>query len=70
MMKKESGWELMFVTLEECRWCDGISHHPLYEDDTIHVCSSCGAEWDPIKVKYLPEELGKYDPFEGERFFE
>ena len=69
-MKKESGWELMFITLEECRYCDSTSHHRLYEDDAIHVCSCCGAEWDPIKVDYLPKELGKYDPCDGERFFE
>ena len=70
MKKQSSGWELMFIVVEECRWCDGTSHHVLYEDDTVHVCSSCGAEWDPIKVKYTPEELGEYDPYEGERFFE
>lgn len=53
------------ITIQECRFCDGTSSHRPYGMDDVAVCTSCGAEWEPVAVKYdraaIEEELAEYE---------
>lgn len=58
---KKSNWKLDYITVEECKYCDGTVQYRPYKDDEVTVCACCGAEWEPVQVKYTPEELGMDD---------
>ena len=67
------------VTVQECRYCDSSRSHHAYGPDEPAVCMSCGAEWEPISVRYSAEELGLWsawrndeeeDDSEWNRYFE
>ena len=62
-------WKLTYITVEECRHCDGTVHYQPYEDDKVTVCACCGAEWEPVQVKYTPEELGMGDLDDDEDYW-
>lgn len=57
----KSNWKLTSITVEECKYCDGTTYCTPYADDDVKVCTCCGAEWEPLQVKYTPEELGMED---------